>query len=56
VTVISQAEHLTRAVYLCDKLGWLRLGRSRRTFPVPRCGRIDSANGPPLCSAGGRSG
>lgn len=35
VTVISQAEHLTRAVYICDKLGLDAIGVVAPDFPGP---------------------
>ena len=35
VTVISQAEHLTRAVYTCDKLGLEAIGVVAPDFPGP---------------------
>ena len=35
VTVISQAEHLTRAVYTCDKLGLDAIGVVAPDFPGP---------------------
>jgi vancomycin permeability regulator SanA len=35
VTVISQAEHLTRAVYICDKLGLDAIGVVASDFPGP---------------------
>src|ERR1700724_2992417 len=55
VTVISQAEHLTRAVYPSDKLGLDRAGGGRPTSPVPRYGPTGFGRGPPFCSPGGRS-
>jgi vancomycin permeability regulator SanA len=35
VTVISQTEHLTRAVYICDKLGLDAIGVVAPDFPGP---------------------
>jgi len=35
VTVVSQAEHLTRAVYICDKLGLDAIGVVAPDFPGP---------------------
>jgi vancomycin permeability regulator SanA len=35
VTVISQAEHLTRAVYICDKVGLDAIGVVAPDFPGP---------------------
>jgi vancomycin permeability regulator SanA len=35
VTVISQAEHLTRAVYICDKPGLDAIGVVAPDFPGP---------------------
>jgi vancomycin permeability regulator SanA len=35
VTLISQAEHLTRAVYICDKLGLDAIGVVAADFPGP---------------------
>jgi vancomycin permeability regulator SanA len=35
VTIVSQAEHLTRAVYTCDKLGLDAIGVVAPDFPGP---------------------
>jgi vancomycin permeability regulator SanA len=35
VTIVSQAEHLTRAVYTCEKLGLDAIGVVAPDFPGP---------------------